>query len=84
MGSYEILWKTSAERDLRNIDVRQIPRIIKAIELLIDNPLPPGYRKLRSSEREYRVRVGNYRVIYQVDTETKIMLICHRREAYRK
>lgn len=40
MGSYEIQWKGSAERDLRNIDPQQIPRIIQAIECLVDNPFP--------------------------------------------
>jgi mRNA interferase RelE/StbE len=66
MGSYEIHWKTSAERDLRNIDPQQVSRIIKAVEALVDTPLP---------------------LIYQLDTETKIVIIYHvrhRREAYRK
>ena len=38
MDSYEIQWKNSAERDLRNIDPQQVPRIIKAVETLVDNP----------------------------------------------
>ncbi|RLJ00215.1 MAG: type II toxin-antitoxin system RelE/ParE family toxin [Candidatus Aenigmatarchaeota archaeon] len=87
MDSYEIRWKRSAERDLRNIDPQQIPRIIRAIESLAGNPFPPQYRKLRGSEQNYRIRVGNYRVIYQVDTRTRIVTIYHvrhRREAYRR
>ena len=40
MGSYEIRWKGSAERDLRNIDLQQIPRIIQAIESFVENPFP--------------------------------------------
>jgi mRNA interferase RelE/StbE len=87
MDSYEIRWKKSVERDLRSIDPQQVPRIINAVESLVDNPFPPQHRKLRGSERDYRIRVGNYRVIYQVDTETKIVIIYHvrhRREAYRK
>ena len=87
MGSYEIQWKGSAERDLRNIDPKQIPRIIQAIEFLVDNPFLSQCRKLRDSERDYRIRVGDYRVVYQVDTKTKVLTIYHvrhRREAYRK
>ncbi|MCD6506738.1 type II toxin-antitoxin system RelE/ParE family toxin [Candidatus Poribacteria bacterium] len=86
MDSYEIRWKSSAERDLRNIDPQHVPRIIKAVESLVDNPFPSQHRKLRGSEQDYRIRVGNYRVIYQVDTKTKIVTIYHvrhRREAYR-
>jgi len=47
MGSYEIKWKGSAERELWNIDPQQIPRIISAVESLANNPLPPQCRKLR-------------------------------------
>ena len=87
MGSYEIHWKNSAERELRNIDPQQVPRIIKAVESLVDNPFPSQHRKLQGSERDYRIRVGDYRVIYQLDTETKSVIIYHvrhRREAYHK
>ena len=77
----------SYEQDLRKISLQEIPRIIKVIESLVDDPFPPQYRKLRGSERDYRIRVGDYRVIYQVETKTKIIVIYHvrhRREAYRK
>ena len=87
MDSYEIRWKNSAEQDLRKISSQQIPRIVKAIELLVDNPFLPQHRKLRGSERDYRIRVGDYRVIYQVETKTKVIVIYHvrhSREAYRK
>jgi len=87
MDSYEILWKRSAERELRNIDPKQLSRIINAVESLVDNPFPPQYHKLGGSERGYRIRVGDYRVIYQADTKAKIVTIYHvrhRREAYRK
>ena len=86
MASYEIHWKRSAERDLRNIDPQQIPRIIHAVGALENNPFPPQHRKLRGSEREYRLRVGDYRVTYEVDTSLRrvtIYHVRHRSEAYR-
>lgn len=86
MGSFKILWKTSAERDLRNIDAQHIPRIIKAIEVLEENPFPISAQKLRGSERIYRIRVGDYRVIYQIDKETNTVVIYyvrHRKIVYR-
>lgn len=87
MASYTIRWKSSAERDLRNIDSQQIPRVIKAVEALADTPLPSSARKLRGSERIYRVRVGDYRVIYQVESELKAVIVYyvrHRKQAYRR
>ena len=87
MVSYKIIWKKSTERDIRKIDSRQIPRLIEAIELLAQDPYPPQCRKLRGAERLYRIRVGDYRVIYEVNTERKTILIYyvrHRREAYKE
>ncbi|PIU23419.1 MAG: hypothetical protein CO103_01395 [Chloroflexi bacterium CG_4_9_14_3_um_filter_45_9] len=69
------------------MDPQQIPRIIQAVESLTDNPFPSQCRKLRGSERDYRIQVGDHRVIYQVDVKTKVLTIYHvrhRREAYRK
>ena len=87
MNSYDIQWKKSAEKDLLGSDYKQIPRIIKSIESLAKNPLSKQYRKLQGTENFYRIRVGNYRVIYQVDNQANILIIYyvrHRREAYRK
>ncbi len=87
MDSYDIQWKRSAEKDLLGIDQKQIPRLIKAIESLAVNPFPTQYRKLQSTSKLYRIRVGDYRVIYQVDTNKDFLTIYyvrHRREAYRK
>jgi len=87
MASYEIEWKSAAERELRNIEPKDIKRVIKAVESLADNPYPPRHRKLRGAEEDYRMRVGDYRIIYQIDTGRKIVTIYHirhRREAYRR
>lgn len=87
MASYEILWKRSAEQDLRKIDRQQLSRIVVAIGALAEDPFPPGSRKLRGSEGAHRLRVGDYRVIYQVDVETRTLVVVHvrhRREAYRE
>lgn len=87
MGSYDVQWKTSAEKELRSIDRQQIPRVVSAVEALADNPFPSNCRKLRGSERDYRIRVGDYRVIYQVDSKSKLVVIYHvrhRGEGYRK
>ncbi|HDH53445.1 MAG TPA: type II toxin-antitoxin system RelE/ParE family toxin [Nitrospirae bacterium] len=72
MGSYEVQWKHSAEKDLRSIDRQYIPRILEAIESLSENPFTSQYRRLQGADSSYRIRIGDYRVIYQFDTEKKI------------
>jgi len=87
MASFEILWKSSSEHDLRKIAHQYIPQIIKAVEGLSEDPFPNNCRKLRESESSYRIRIGDYRVIYQVDSQSKVVTIFHvrhRKEAYRK
>ncbi len=64
MACYEIRWKHSAERELGNLDPQEIPRIVQKVESLVENPFPQGSRKLRGAEEDYRIRVGDYRVIY--------------------
>ncbi|MEW6687153.1 MAG: type II toxin-antitoxin system RelE/ParE family toxin [Candidatus Edwardsbacteria bacterium] len=72
---------------LYKIDLKYISRILDAIKNLAENPFPIQSRKMRGSESSYRLRVGNYRVIYQVDTENKVVTIYHvrhRKDAYKK
>ena len=86
MALYSILWKSAAERDLRRLDRSIIPRILEPIEALANNPFPLQCRKIVGSESIYRIRVGDYRVIYQVDDEVKTVIVYHvrhRKEAYR-
>lgn len=86
MSSFEVWWKRSAEEDLRKIDRQQIPHVIKTIETLKINPLTFQCRKLQGATNIYRIRVGDYRVIYHVDSDVKrvtIYYIRHRREVYR-
>ncbi|MEM7699015.1 MAG: type II toxin-antitoxin system RelE/ParE family toxin [Verrucomicrobiota bacterium] len=65
---------------------QHVPRIIEAVELLADDPRPDGCTKLTGSERAYRIRVGNYRVIYEVFDDTvliEVVRVGHRRDVYR-
>ena len=86
MAFYWVEFRGSAERELHRIDPQMVPRIMEVIRGLAEEPRPPGTRKLAGSEHGYRVRVGDYRVVYTVDDEQKIVSIDrvrHRREAYR-
>ena len=86
MASYRIEFKHSAERDLRRIRVAIVARILRGIEELSESPFPRQSIKLSGPERIYRLRIGVYRVIYEVDTGQEIITvhyIRHHREAYR-
>ena len=86
MDSCPVELRKSAEKDLRRITPDQLPRIVEAITGLGTDPLPHGCRKLADSDHTYRVRVGDYRVIYQFQTRPRgvvIERIRHRREVYR-
>ena len=85
MASYKIVFKKSVTKDLKGMP-RDIPRILSAIKTLADDPRPANAKKLSGQER-YRLRQGNYRVIYSI--EDGQLMICvvrvgHRRDAYWK
>jgi mRNA interferase RelE/StbE len=86
MGSYSIRFKPSVAKDLRPIPREVVSRLMACIESLRDEPFPRQSVKLSGAERLYRVRVGGYRVVYEVDTqvlEVTVHYIRHRRDAYR-
>jgi mRNA interferase RelE/StbE len=86
MATYKIEWKTSALKELKNLDNSAIPRIVAAVESLSGNPRPAGVRKLQGSEHTYRIRVGEYRVVYEIvndDLLVTIIRVRHRKEVYR-
>ncbi len=74
---YSINIKKSVEKDLRKLPKAVINRVVEAIERLEENPYPRQSKKLKSTERTYRLRVGNYRIIYQVDEERKEVIVYH-------
>jgi mRNA interferase RelE/StbE len=83
---YEVLLERSAERDLKALDPEAFHRIVPRIRALSQNPRPPGCHKIAGSRRDWRIRIGEYRVIYEVDDRNrlvKIMRVGHRREVYR-
>ena len=86
MDTYDIQWKPSAAKDLRRLDRRVIPKILKAVENLASNPFPSSVRKMRGAERSYRIRIGDYRLIYSVfktHLVIEIIRVRHRKDVYR-
>ncbi len=86
MDSYNIRFKRSVEKDMRRLPGTVLSRIMKRLESLSLAPFPAGARKLAGTKYFYRVRVGDYRIIYAVDSFTNsitIHYVRHRRNAYR-
>ena len=83
---YTLLIKRSAERDLRWLPRATFERINERILALRDHPRPSGERKLTGDLEGWRLRVGDYRILCQVDEDAQaitIVRIKHRREVYR-
>lgn len=85
MGSFRIKYRTSVEREIRNVPKEFTNSIASRIDSLAQNPFPPDCKKL-TGEETYRIRVGNYRIVYTVYTKEKLIVIervKHRKDVYR-
>jgi mRNA interferase RelE/StbE len=86
VAAYEVEFAASAAREFRSLPIEVKRRIADAIDSLSEEPRPPGVLKLAGHQRLYRIRVGSYRIVYEIDDEGKLIRITrvrHRREAYR-
>lgn len=85
--AYRIEFTPRAERDFKALDVSIRGRIKQRIDSLAENPYPSGIKKIEGEDALYRLRVGDYRILYQVKGEILLVLIVrigHRREIYRR
>ena len=84
---YEVYIEKTAENDLKRLPTTAFQRIIPYIKALAENPRPANCRKLTGSKNDWRIRVGDYRVLYEIDEKARvvrIMRVRHRREVYRR
>jgi mRNA interferase RelE/StbE len=85
MPQYEIVFARSARKDLQSLPHNLVERIMEKIELLASNPRPAACKKLRGHSNLWRIRVGEYRIIYGVYDEKLVIdisVIRHRSDAY--
>lgn len=83
--SYTVELKQSARKELERLPNAVIARIIAKLESLEENPRPSGCTKLKGGDAEYRIRVGEYRVVYVIDDRRVIVTVTrirHRRDVY--
>ena len=87
MARYDVALTSSAEKELKKLPGHWIARIVPRVEHLASNPRPSGCKKLRGGNREWRLRAGDYRVVYTID-DTELLVevtrIRHRSEVYER
>ena len=85
MASYKLSFKRSAEKELRKISKPDLRRIVERIEALSRDPRPSGAHRMKGEGRYWRLRQGDYRVVYEIndrEMEISVVKIGHRREVY--
>jgi len=87
VASYRVEVKPSARKELERLSNQVIAHITRRLETLANNARPPGCKKLKGGDKEWRVRVGDYRVVYTVDDQNllvEVTRIRHRSEVYER
>ena len=85
MAKYRIELKKSVQKDFDPIPKKDLQRIVQAIQSLADDPRPPQSKKLSGYE-QYRLRQGNYRILYEIKDDLLIVFVVdvgHRKDIYR-
>jgi len=85
MESYKIVIKRSAAKEIEKIPKAHRKRIVSKIEGLSTEPRPPGVKKL-SGEEKYRIRLGEYRILYRIDDSIitiTVVKVGNRKDVYR-
>lgn len=86
MASFDVRWRSSTKKDLRRISREDVARIVATVVQLGEEPLPNGSEKLAGSDHTYRIRVGDYRVVYELLRSAgvvEIQRVRHRKDVYR-
>ncbi|MEY3334511.1 MAG: type II toxin-antitoxin system RelE family toxin [Cuspidothrix sp.] len=85
--TYEIIITKSIQKQLDNLPNNIQERVYDKISQLAEEPRPDGVVKLKGYDNEYRIRIGDYRLVYEIQDEQLIVLIIqckHRRDVYKK
>ncbi|ACT95196.1 type II toxin-antitoxin system RelE family toxin [Dyadobacter fermentans] len=83
--TYEVIITNSARKDIRKLSPLEVKKIVPSIRSLANNPRPSGCKKLVNTLNSYRVRMGNYRILYCIEDRIRIVEVSavkHRRDAY--
>ena len=85
---FEISVKTSAQKEARKVPPKTLLKLKQALDKLAENPRPHGAKRLQGTKEEiYRIRVGDYRVLYEIKENQLVIIvirIAHRKNVYKK
>lgn len=84
--AYTVSFKASAVKETEKLPTLVARKVLAKASALADNPRPPGCVKLAGSKDVWRIRVGQYRIVYVIDDNAKtvdVRIVAHRREVYR-
>lgn len=87
MARYSVAFASSAEKELKKLPGELIARMVPQVENLASNPRPSGCKKLKGGDAEWRIRVGNWRVVYTIDDAkslVEVTRIRHRSDVYKR
>ena len=86
VADYAVVFARSARKELQNLDPQVTRRILKQVEALVTDPRPSGVVKLEGATDLWRIRVGQWRVVYRVSDRERlvdVIAVRHRSDAYR-
>lgn len=86
MASYDIQFRRSVRKDFKHLPPKTAERIWSKIEGLEENPRPPGAASLEGDRPLWRIRIGDYRLVYEIDDKARVVMIHyvrHRKDVYR-
>ncbi len=84
---YRVLVLPRAQREIKSLPLQTRKRVSEAIDSLEQNPRPSGVKKLKGAEDLYRLRVGDFRIIYAIHDQELLVIVInlgHRRDVYQK
>jgi mRNA interferase RelE/StbE len=87
VARYSVELKPSARKELDCLSNKLIERILPRLENLASNPRPPGCKKLKGGDNEWRIRVGDHRIVYTINDRkflVEVTRIRHRSEVYER
>ena len=85
--SFDVVLKRSAEKEVAALDAETRGRVLEVLATLAENPRPSGAQKLRGPYDLWRIRVGDYRILYKIEgnvLKIYVVRVSHRREVYRR
>ena len=84
--TYTIKFRPAVEKDLRTLPHKELIRIKRKIDTLVENLPDPAITKMKGNNKFHKIRVGDYRIIYEIHNDTHVILVAkigHRKDIYK-